>query len=83
LAGAKALKEEFSAEISSGLIAQPAIEHNLRSSRCGEQMKRRTGIAAGFFPPWRNGVNVVAIAQALRIEYFHRHQERGRKKALT
>ncbi|VBB41100.1 Aspartate kinase [uncultured Spirochaetota bacterium] len=86
LAGAKALKEEFSAEISSGLIAQPAIEHNLSViAVVGEQMKRRTGIAGRVFSALgRNGVNVVAIAQGsseLNISIVTRSA--GRKKALN
>ncbi len=85
-AGAKALKDEFAAEIASGLIAQPAIERNLSViAVVGEQMKRRTGIAGRIFSALgRNGVNVVAIAQGsseLNISIVTRSA--GRKKALN
>lgn len=85
-AGAKALQDEFVAEIAAGLIARPAIEHNLSViAVVGEQMKRRTGIAGRVFSALgRNGVNVVAIAQGsseLNISIVTRSA--GRKKALN
>lgn len=63
--GARAMKEEFSLEISAGLIEEPGIESDQSIiAVIGEQMKRRTGIAGRVFSALgRNGINVVAIAQ--------------------
>lgn len=63
--GSRALADEFSSEIDSGSIESPIVERDLCVlAIVGEQMKRRTGIAARVFSALgRNGVNIVAIAQ--------------------
>jgi aspartokinase/homoserine dehydrogenase 1 len=63
--GARALKEEFKYEISTGTIQKPAIEKDLSIiAVVGEMMKHRVGISGRVFKALgRNGINVVAIAQ--------------------
>ncbi|HEY9054118.1 MAG TPA: bifunctional aspartate kinase/homoserine dehydrogenase I [Rectinemataceae bacterium] len=83
--GIEALAEEFSSEISAGLIDFPSAEKELSViAVVGEQMKQRAGISGRVFSALgRNGVNVVAIAQGsseLNISIVV--QSRDRAKAL-
>lgn len=81
--GARALKEEFKYEISTGTIQKPAIEKDLSIiAVVGEMMKHRVGISGRVFKALgRNGINVVAIAQGsseLNISIVVNAQDRGK-----
>ena len=81
--GARALKEEFTYEISAGTIQKPAIESGLSViAVVGEMMKHRSGISGRVFKALgRNGINVVAIAQGsseLNISIVVGEQDRGK-----
>jgi aspartokinase/homoserine dehydrogenase 1 len=81
--GARALKEEFKYEISTGTIQKPAIEKDLSIiAVVGEMMKHRVGISGRVFKALgRNGINVVAIAQGsseLNISIVVSAQDRGK-----
>lgn len=61
----QALRVEFAAELTSGLIQNVAIDDKLSVvAIVGENMKKTTGVAGKLFSTLgKNGINVVAIAQ--------------------
>ncbi len=61
----KTLKEEFAAELESGMFNDVVAEHNLATvAIVGENMKHSTGLAGKLFNTvGRNGINVIACAQ--------------------
>jgi len=65
----KAINDEFEKEIANGQINKIAIEPNLSIvAIVGENMKQATGIAGKLFSTiGRSGVNIIAIAQLLRV----------------
>jgi aspartokinase/homoserine dehydrogenase 1 len=71
---AAAIREEFEREIASLAIDAPAIEKDVSIiAVVGSRMKSTPGIAGKvFYALGRNGVNVVAIAQARPSSTFRR-----------
>ena len=61
----RTLKEEFAAELASGMFNDIVAEHDLATvAVVGENMKHSTGVAGKLFNTLgRNGINVIACAQ--------------------
>lgn len=81
----RTLKEEFSAELASGMFNEIKAEGNLATvAIVGENMKKTTGIAGKLFNTiGRNGINVIACAQgASQINISFVIEKKSLRKAL-
>lgn len=80
------LREEFAAELSSGMFNDIKAETDLATiAVVGERMKHTTGVAGKLFNTLgRNGINVIACAQgALETNISFVVEERSLRKALN
>ena len=80
------LKEEFAAELESGMFNEIKAEHDLATvAVVGENMKHTTGLAGKLFNTMgRNGINVIACAQgASETNISFVIEKRSLRKALN
>lgn len=82
----RTIKEEFAAELASGMYNDVIAQHNLATvAVVGENMKHTTGIAGKLFNTvGRNGINVIACAQgAMETNISFVIEKKSLRKAIN